>query len=182
MTRLAFVWLHWKYWRVPGDDTGNVCKQLSFVVSYDFCPKMNASRNVTGKILLVFAQTVRNVYFQASFHTFLKSDIHQEALRGCIIFGHITWHEGSLFPDRGWHLCPLQWKRGALTTGPPEKSWGCIWMYVYGGVLYIIQKHRSWVLAASRDSFRQFCDPKGDENNGCKVCGLRKSGGAAWCF
>ena len=26
------------------------------------------------------------------------------------------------FPDQGLNLCPLQWKRGVLTTGPPGKS------------------------------------------------------------
>ena len=26
------------------------------------------------------------------------------------------------FPHQGWNLCPLQWKCGVLTTGPPGKS------------------------------------------------------------
>ena len=38
------------------------------------------------------------------------------------IFGHTTRHE-ELLPDQGSNLCPLQWKRGVLTTGPPGKSW-----------------------------------------------------------
>ena len=38
---------------------------------------------------------------------------------------------------------------------------GCIQMYVYRGVLYIIQACRSWIWAASRGFFWQFCDPKG---------------------
>lgn len=38
---------------------------------------------------------------------------------------------------------------------------GCIQMCVYGGVLYIIQACRSWIWAASRGFFWQFCDPKG---------------------
>ena len=29
---------------------------------------------------------------------------------------------GSQFPDQEWNPCPLQWKRGVLTTGPPGKS------------------------------------------------------------
>ena len=32
------------------------------------------------------------------------------------------WHEESQFPDQGLNLCPLQWKHGVLTTGPPGKS------------------------------------------------------------
>ena len=32
------------------------------------------------------------------------------------------WHVGSWFHDQGLNLCPLQWKRGVLTTGPPGKS------------------------------------------------------------
>ena len=31
-------------------------------------------------------------------------------------------HMGSLFPNHGYNLSPLQWKRGVLTTGPPGKS------------------------------------------------------------
>ena len=37
-------------------------------------------------------------------------------------FGCATWHVGYLFPDRGSNLRPLQWKCGALTTGPPGQS------------------------------------------------------------
>ena len=29
---------------------------------------------------------------------------------------------GILVPDKGSNPCPLQWKRGVLTTGPPGKS------------------------------------------------------------
>ena len=32
------------------------------------------------------------------------------------------WYAGSQFPDQGLNLCPLQWKRRVLTTGPPGKS------------------------------------------------------------
>ena len=31
-------------------------------------------------------------------------------------------HAGSQFPDQELNLCPLQWKRGVLTTEPPGKS------------------------------------------------------------
>ena len=31
---------------------------------------------------------------------------------------------GILVPDQGSNSCPLQWKHGALTTGPPGKSLG----------------------------------------------------------
>ena len=34
----------------------------------------------------------------------------------CLIAGRI------LVPDKGLNLCPLQWKHGVLTTGPPGKS------------------------------------------------------------
>ena len=36
--------------------------------------------------------------------------------------GHAARHAGSLFPDHELNLCLLQWKQGALTTGPPGKS------------------------------------------------------------
>ena len=32
------------------------------------------------------------------------------------------WPAGSELPDQGSNLCPLQWKRGVLTTGPPGNS------------------------------------------------------------
>ena len=39
-----------------------------------------------------------------------------------IIVGGAVQHVGSQFPSQGSNLCPLQWKRGVLTTGPPRKS------------------------------------------------------------
>ena len=32
------------------------------------------------------------------------------------------WHVGFWFPDQGWTLHPLQWKRRVLTIGPEGKS------------------------------------------------------------
>ena len=37
-------------------------------------------------------------------------------------FFFATQHVGSQFPDQGWNQCPLKWKPGGLTTGPPGKS------------------------------------------------------------
>lgn len=37
-------------------------------------------------------------------------------------FGHATRHMRSSFPDQGSNPCPLQWKQGVLTMGPPRKS------------------------------------------------------------
>ena len=34
----------------------------------------------------------------------------------------MTWHVGPSFPNQGLNPCPLQWKFGLLTTGPPGKS------------------------------------------------------------
>ena len=36
-------------------------------------------------------------------------------------FGHAAPHVGASFADQGWNLCPLQWKCGVSTTGPPGK-------------------------------------------------------------
>ena len=38
------------------------------------------------------------------------------------VFGYITQHVGSWFPKEEFNLCPLQWKHGDLTSGPPGKS------------------------------------------------------------
>ena len=37
-------------------------------------------------------------------------------------FGCTVRHLGSHFPDQGLNPCPVQWKHGVLTTGPPGKS------------------------------------------------------------
>lgn len=38
------------------------------------------------------------------------------------IFGHITWHVGSLFPNQGSNPHSLHCRYGVLTTGPLRKS------------------------------------------------------------
>ena len=38
------------------------------------------------------------------------------------IFGCAVRHAGSQFPEQRSKLCPLHWKQGVLTTGPPGKS------------------------------------------------------------
>ena len=37
-------------------------------------------------------------------------------------FGLTVWHAGSLFPDQGLNLCPVQWKHRVLVAGPLEES------------------------------------------------------------
>ena len=39
-----------------------------------------------------------------------------------LLFDRAARHVASFFPDRGLNLCPLHWKGGVLTTGPPGKS------------------------------------------------------------
>ena len=36
------------------------------------------------------------------------------------------WHTVSQLPDQELNLNPLQWKHGALITGPPQKSLFCL--------------------------------------------------------
>ena len=42
--------------------------------------------------------------------------------KGFPTHGCAMGHAGSSFPNQGWNPCPLQWKCGILTTGPPGKS------------------------------------------------------------
>ena len=35
---------------------------------------------------------------------------------------HCMWHAGSLFPDQGLNLCPVQWKHRVFIAGPLGKS------------------------------------------------------------
>ena len=37
-------------------------------------------------------------------------------------YGCTPQHVGSWFPNQGWNLCPLQWKHGALTSGPNHQG------------------------------------------------------------
>ena len=39
-----------------------------------------------------------------------------------VFFGCAAWHVGCYFPYQGSNPCPLQWKRGVLTTGLPGNS------------------------------------------------------------
>ena len=39
-----------------------------------------------------------------------------------LFFGHTTQLAGSQFPNQELNPCPLHWKWGVLTTGPPGKS------------------------------------------------------------
>ena len=58
-----------------------------------------------------------------------------------VCLGHATRHVGSSFPDLGSNPCPLQWKQGVLTTGPPGKS---------PVIVFIVEnKTREFTVAAS---------------------------------
>ena len=48
--------------------------------------------------------------------------IHRVHYLSLFFFGLTMWHTGSQFPSQGSNPCPVQWKRGVLTTVPPEKS------------------------------------------------------------
>ena len=54
---------------------------------------------------------------------FLKKEVGRvfflSCLRELFLFGHNMRLAGSFFPDHGLNPCPLQWKHGVLTTGPP---------------------------------------------------------------
>ena len=54
----------------------------------------------------------------------LTKGVYTEVKINVIFFflGCATRHIESQFPDQGWNLCPLQWKREVLTTGPPGNS------------------------------------------------------------
>ena len=55
------------------------------------------------------------------------------------LFCQDPWLTGSLFPNQGWNLCPLQQKHGVLTTRPPGKSLHVVKPYINGVKMYIIE-------------------------------------------
>ena len=67
-------------------------------------------------------------------------------------------HAGSWFSDQGLNPCPLQWKHGVLTTGPPHKSLSFRGFFVcrFLKIVYFwlhwvfVAAHRLSLVAASR--------------------------------
>ena len=62
-------------------------------------------------------------------------------------------HVGSQFPSQGLNLCPLYWKPGILTTGPPGKFWSGalqilglkLWQtWLRSGNCLVVLKHGLW--------------------------------------
>ena len=60
--------------------------------------------------------------------------IYDQNLVLSLFFFLAAWHVGSYFPNQGSNPCPLQWKYGVLTTGPPGKSLSrfLIWPFFHG--------------------------------------------------
>lgn len=80
---------------------------------------MNASGNGHRENLVCLCPVMGSVCFQASSHTFLKSDIHQGALRGCIIFWPYPLAWGLFVPCPGVAPVPPAvgaWSPNHLTT------------------------------------------------------------------
>ena len=76
-------------------------------------------------------------------------------------FGCATWHVRSCFPAQGWSPCSLQWKRGALTTGPWGKSphmfsfqlcssTPCPFFLEYNFYCFLILKFNRWYMSNFR--------------------------------
>ena len=48
---------------------------------------------------------------------------HVECVGSVLVVDRLSCPEAcGIFPDQGLSLCPLEWKLGVLTTGPPGKS------------------------------------------------------------
>ena len=77
-----------------------------------------------GYTTLFFFSFVKNKYEGINLET-PKKDCQCKNFFFFFFFGHTAQHVGSQFPDKGLSLCPLHWKHGVLTTGPPGKSPQC---------------------------------------------------------
>ena len=53
----------------------------------------------------------------------VSSSTHWKKISGSLFFFLATPCSMWNFPEQGSSLCPLHWKCGVLTTGPPGKSW-----------------------------------------------------------
>lgn len=138
---------------------------------------MNASGNVTGKFYLSLPSHRGVCVSELLSHTCLKSDIHQGALRGCIIFWPYPLAWGLFVPCQGWHPCPAvgAWSPNHFSTVTSLQ--GTFYLKMYYVELFCTS------FRTIDHGFWQFLKvPFGNSvarrvrNNGCKVCGLRKSG------
>ena len=96
------------------------------------CPKSNSQ---IRKIMLhVYQEYYLPVYNKVFFFFFLS-----------FFFCCPVQHVGSYFPYQGSNLCPLHWKRGLLTTGPPGKSlkqgFNHLDFYNYSNKISVIPSH-----------------------------------------
>ena len=71
-------------------------------------------------IILIEVQIVLPLASGSVFNLVLETFGHTPTQ--LFFFGHAMQHVGSYFPNQGSNLCPLQWKRGVLTTELPGKS------------------------------------------------------------
>ena len=61
--------------------------------------------------------------------------------------------------DQGQNLCPLQWKHGVLTTGPPGKSQGSLELILECFPLCYLQLLRKWDFHPSFEMLSRPMDP-----------------------
>ena len=55
-------------------------------------------------------------------------------------FSHSSKNVTFKFPNQGSNLCPLHWRHGVLTTGPPGKSPKDVIFELSSHVLFIINR------------------------------------------
>ena len=63
--------------------------------------------------------------------------------KALIYLGHTTWRVGSWFPDQGLNPCPLPWRHGVPTTGPPGKALSLVFLFIFFFNLELTNKSRS---------------------------------------
>ena len=64
----------------------------------------------------------RKIIFPQDHWNYAVNQMKKETLTSGLFFFLAMWHGGSYFPNQGWNLCLLYWKRGVLTIELPVKS------------------------------------------------------------
>ena len=67
-------------------------------------------------------EDIYNMYISRHTYPEYIKNIYKSVGQGRSFFGYTAQRTGSQFPDQRSNPCPLQWKHGVLTTGPPGNS------------------------------------------------------------
>ena len=136
-TCLLTPWLHQEALKchlLSEPSSGHLSSLLYFILLSTHHTLINYRMDLLILLLPLspFSPSLRYVSHQdRNFHLLLQESGYYGIEDSILfIFGHATWHVGSLFCDQGPNPCLLHWKCKVLTTGPPGKLLICFFSAV----------------------------------------------------